>query len=227
MKKTFISIVTIFALAASGAFSQENTVSAAKEAQIAETQSVSMEAGQSENTASPIGLELYTGYGYLTANTLIVGFTSIFGEIISGTVKAMAEANSEKKEGEEKKEEEKSAFNDYGVFSLGANWHFTDNLYAGLSGTFQPFQIFDGDPLNIVSFLANFGVEYGWEKAKFYHEIGAGVVLFTSPDEVSPMFAMNLTAFGFKFNPVSNLWLFTDLNFGQKGLVNAGVSWKL
>ncbi|MCR5401581.1 MAG: hypothetical protein K6E78_08310 [Treponema sp.] len=179
----------------------------------------------STNLNEPLGLDVFAGYGYLTSNTLVIGFTSIFGEIVSGTVKAIAESGKEEGEKETSKNDD-SSFSDIGVFSIGANYHFNDTIYAGLSTTFQPFTLFDKSPLSVISFLANFGVEYGWKKAKFYNELGAGVVLYATPEETSPMFAMNLTLIGFKFNPVSNLWLFTDINLGQKGLINLGASWK-
>ena len=227
MKKTAFLFLTAL-LAFSGlTFGQEavNSDGETLAAQSVEKQVKKVDSEISKNLNEPLGLDVFAGYGYLTANTLVIGFTSVFGEIVSGTVKAIAESGKSEDEKDKSKNDD-SSFNDIGVFSIGANYHFNDNIYAGLSTTFQPFTLFDKSSLSVISFLANFGVQYGWEKAKFYNELGAGVVLYASPSDASAMFAMNLTLIGFKFNPVSNLWLFTDVNLGQKGLVNLGASWK-
>lgn len=229
--KKIIAVFLASALFLSAGFSQEaqesNGTKEEKNLEV-DAKSIGAEVNSLAAEEKPLGLEFYTGYGFLTSNTLVLGFTSVFGEIVGSIATSIAESGKNSEENKDKsKNEDKDSFQDYGVFQLGVNYYFNDYFYSGLMGTFEQFTITGDTPISTISVLANAGVQYGWEKAKFYHELGAGVLFMASPSDTSTTFAMNATLVGFKFNPAGNFWLFTEICAGQKGLANIGARWKI
>ena len=219
--KKIIAFMMIISLTSAAIFSQSEDEGAKEEVKKVVTENKS----SNEDT----GLEIFTGYGYLTANSVLFGFGAAFAEVFGAIGESIAESASGNENGEEEKDKTKkeSNFNDFGVFQIGANWYFSENFYAGLSGTYQGFTMSDKHYASAISFLANAGVQYGWERAKFYHEIGAGLLLTAGSKDVTPLFCMNFTLLGFKFSPADNFWLFAETALGQKGIINLGARWRL
>ncbi len=157
------------------------------------------------------GWEIYGGYGVLSLNSVAI----ILASAIGGAFLAPAASLSE--------EEEDYDFSDSGVFNLGALYYFGDHLYAGAGATFQRFHALETD-INFVTFMAEGGVQYGWERFKFYHALGAGLGWLAFDN--NPYFAFNVTILGMKVRFYDDFWFYLESNVGQKGFFQGGLRYR-
>ena len=166
---------------------------------------------QAESGAVPPsdeGWEVHGGYGVFTIPSLAVLYVSILGGVVDAIVSD--------------EEQDELDFTDYGVFSFGADYYFNSHVYVGGEFTFQPFHA-AGTNLLFVSLMPHAGVQYGWQRFKFYHEIYAGAGILN----LSQFYPTgHLTVLGLKFAPADNFWIFADGGFGQRGLFNFGLRYK-
>ncbi len=154
--------------------------------------------------------ELHAGYGYISANTFAMLVGTALGAVLTAPIADKVDYR----------------YDDYGIINVGANYYFNDHIYAGLNSTFQYMTIFGDSNILFGTLMAEFGVQYGWSRIKFYHAVDAGIGVAIS-DKASPYFACNLTWLGIKFRPTEHLWIYAESNLGQKGFLQAGIRVKL
>ncbi len=159
------------------------------------------------------GWELNGGYGYLSLHSVAMIIADVIGSIFTAPAASLSD------------EETEYNYSDSGVFNLGLDYYFNDNLYAGITGTCQYFNAMETEIL-FTSFMLEGGVQYGWERFKFYHTLGAGLGLI-STYKTNALFAFNLTLLGMKFQMADDFWLYLESNVGQKAFAQIGLRLKL
>lgn len=107
--------------------------------------------------------------------------------------------------------------NTFGVLSAEFSHYVSENISVGLAATYE-------DILNgTYTVMPTIGLQYGFERVKFYHKVGVGLV-FVNHDGLDTGFTYNITALGIKAVLSENLNFFVEAGCPFKGGINAGLS---
>lgn len=197
MKKTIISILLLFSIAA-GAFAQGYDV---------------VEAGEEENFNHN---EVYLAAG-------MPSFLGLFSGMFVAIFKGLAEAGNQGSgngsssgsgSGEPKKSDEMA-------FSIAGGYNYFFNEHFGL-GAFASYERFMD--LNIMTVQAKVTGQYGWEHFKIYHTISGGIIVIPgTQSQVSPVF--DITYLGLKLD-FEDWNVFVDASIPTTGIIKVGASYK-